>query len=377
MHRRGRKGRSDLSSQDYVYKQCRKRTFWTAYILEKYLGVVTGRPRHFHDDDLDQDYPDGVNDADMSMDGRGSHDDSNDCAIDAFACNVKLSRIVGRVSHELYSIKAKPGNQRRDATLRLAQELENWHANLPPFLSTVKPSTLIRSFRRQAIALKVAYCHAVMHLYRSFLLNHWTSQPHSDSGTLRADAIRHCIMAAQQALRTVDSIAKEGLIFRAFWWTHCVTFCALAVVCVWKIQQDKHQDDIPGIVHERLFQLPERCHIHLDQATAMNSPSRRYSVILEELRVEARASNATVSNTQSTQVGLEQDLDLASNEIHCPINEPSTMGQLVGSTTGNNLAAPFGDSFVHWQPSDWLDLDAFVSYCRVGFYDYQTKTEAS
>lgn len=367
MHRRDRKGHSDLSSQDYIYRQCRKRTFWTAYILDKYLGVVMGRPRHFHDDDLDQDYPDRVNDADMSVDGRGSYDDSNDCSIDAFVCNIKLSRIVGRISHDLYSIKSKSGNQRRDATLRLGQELDTWHANLPPFLSTIKPSTLIRSFRRQAIALKVAYCHAVMHLYRPFLLHHSTSQSYPADGTLRANAIRHCITAAQEALRTVDSIAKEGPIFHAFWWTHYVTFCALAVVYVWKIQQEKHHDDITGIVHDRLFELAERCHIHLGQATAMNSPSRRYSVILEELRVEARASNSAVSDTQSTQVGLEQDLDLGSNEIHCSLNEPNAIGQLIGGTTGNNLATPFGDSFVHWQPSDWLDLDAFVSYCHLGF----------
>lgn len=369
MHRRDRKGRSDKSSQDYVYRQCRKRTFWTAYILDKYLGVVMGRPRHFHDEDLDQDYPDRVNDADMSMDGCKSDDDSNDCAIDAFVCNIRLSRIVGRISHELYSIKAKPGDQRREATLRLGQDLEKWHANLPPFLSTVKPSTLIRSFRRQAIALRIAYCHAMMHLYRPFILHHSTSQPHPDSGTLRTDAIRHCIVAAQEALRTVDSIAKEGSIFHAFWWTHYVTFCALAVVYVWKIQQEKHHDDIPGIMQDRLFDLAERCHVHLGQATAMNSPSRRYSVILEELRAEARARDNTVSNMQSTQIGVQEDPDFQSNEIHCPLDEPNTIGQLIGGVSGNSFGAPFGDSFIHWQPSDWLDLDAFVSLWCLDYLD--------
>lgn len=371
MHRRDRKSRSDESSQDYIYKQCRRRTFWTAYILDKYLGVVMGRPRHFHDDDLDQDYPDRVNDADMSMDGCTSDDDTNDCAIDAFVCNIRLSRIVGRISHELYSIKIKPSSQRKDTTLRLGQELESWHASLPPFLSTVKPSTLIRSFRRQAIALKIAHCHAVMHLYRPSLLDnsHPTSQGHPDSVDLRTDAIRHCITAAQEALRTVDSIAKEGPIFHAFWWTHYVTFCALAVVYVWKIQQEKHHDDIPGIVQDRLFELAERCHVHLGQATAMNSPSRRYSVILEELRIEARASNSAVSNTQPINLGLQQDLDSTSNEIHCALDEPNTIGQIMEGVSGNNLAAPFGDSFVHWQPSDWLDLDAFVSLWRLDYLE--------
>lgn len=363
MHRRDRKGRSDMSNQDYIYKQCRKRTFWTAYILDKYLGVVMGRPRHFHDDDLDQDYPDCINDADMSMDGcKLSSDSNDDCTIDAFVCNIKLSQIVGRISHELYSIKSNTRDHRRDATLRLGQDLENWHANLPPFLRTVKPSTLIRSFRRQNIALKIAYCHAVMHLYRPFLLTHSSSQPHQESGTLRTDAIRHCITAAQEALRTVDSIAKEGTIFHAFWWTHYVTFCALAVVYVWKIQQEKyHDDDIPGIVHDRLFDLAERCHVHLGKATAMNSPSRRYSVILEELRVEAGVSDYAVSNPRPTGIDLQQNSDLRSSETDCSLDEPNTIGQFIGSATENNLAPPFGDSFVHWQPSDWLDLDAFVS----------------
>lgn len=368
MHRRDRRGRGDTPGQDYIYKQCRKRTFWTAYILDKYLGVVMGRPRHFHDEDLDQDYPDRVNDAEMSMDGCRSDDDSDDsidCAIDAFVCNIKLSRIVGMISHELYSIKGKPGHQRREATLRLGHELENWHTNLPPFLSTVKPSTLIRSFRRQAIALKIAYCHAVMHLYRPFLLSHSTSHPHRDSGTSQTDAIRHCITAAQEALRTVDSIAKEGPIFHAFWWTHYVTFCALAVVYVWKIQKEKYPDDIPDIEHNRLFGLAERCHVHLGQATAMNSPSRRYSVILEELRVEARADAVAVPDAPHTRAGPQQDLDLRSGEIPCSLDEANTIGQLIGSATGANPEAPFGASFFHWQPSDWLDLDAFVSFMRL------------
>lgn len=29
--------------QDYIEDQCRKRTFWVAYILDKYLGVVFGK----------------------------------------------------------------------------------------------------------------------------------------------------------------------------------------------------------------------------------------------------------------------------------------------------------------------------------------------
>jgi hypothetical protein len=53
-----RKSRVDASSHpDYVDLECRKRTFWCAYNLDTYLSAALGRPRTFHDDDIDQELP--------------------------------------------------------------------------------------------------------------------------------------------------------------------------------------------------------------------------------------------------------------------------------------------------------------------------------
>lgn len=50
-----RKRRIDSShSVDYIDLECRKRTFWCAYNLDTYLSAALGRPRTFHDEDLDQ-----------------------------------------------------------------------------------------------------------------------------------------------------------------------------------------------------------------------------------------------------------------------------------------------------------------------------------
>nr|OQO29948.1 hypothetical protein B0A51_02944 [Rachicladosporium sp. CCFEE 5018] len=126
MHRRDRKRSIVDSRADYIHKQCRKRVFWCAYILDKYLGVVLGRPRHFHDDDIDQDYPDCVNDDDMTPTGRTTESNNEDCLLDGFVCNAKLSRIVGKISRELYSIKSMPERNRIVATQRLTRELDEW-----------------------------------------------------------------------------------------------------------------------------------------------------------------------------------------------------------------------------------------------------------
>lgn len=50
-----RKRRLETSTgTDLVQLECRKRVFWCAYSLDNYLSAVLGRPRTFHDDDIDQ-----------------------------------------------------------------------------------------------------------------------------------------------------------------------------------------------------------------------------------------------------------------------------------------------------------------------------------
>lgn len=39
---------------DLIEHECRKRVFWSAYTLDGYLSVGLGRPRSFHEEDLDQ-----------------------------------------------------------------------------------------------------------------------------------------------------------------------------------------------------------------------------------------------------------------------------------------------------------------------------------
>jgi hypothetical protein len=46
--------------------ECRRRTFWSAYSLDNYLSTALGRPRTFHDDDIDQEYPSCLEDQDLS-----------------------------------------------------------------------------------------------------------------------------------------------------------------------------------------------------------------------------------------------------------------------------------------------------------------------
>ncbi|KAH6693577.1 fungal-specific transcription factor domain-containing protein [Plectosphaerella plurivora] len=337
LHRRRRNVAAKGSPNfDYILFQCRKRTFWVAYTIDKYLAVVFGRPPLYHDEDINQDFPDCVNDEDMTPQGRATHEPAMDCHIDSLIFHAKVAQLIDRVSREVYSIKRIPHHERLAAAEKVGRALHEWKEALPYHLGTLRPMSLIPPFRRQAMALKLAYCHAIMHANRPFLLG--TTVQQASSVPLQ-DSVNECINAARIALETVDAMSADGTLFHAFWWTPYVTFCALAVVYVWEIQQNRSATAPEEQGFNDLLELAERCQNHLAQATTPDSPSRRYNIILEELRQEAKyrsmrsqRSTGPLVTVEGVQVPFEGD----------------------GGLYGMN---PLDD----WQTTDWLDLDSSVS----------------
>jgi hypothetical protein len=59
------------------------------YTIDKYLAVVFGRPRLYHDDDIDQEYPDRVNDEEMTPQGPSASEPTEDCHIDSLIFHAK------------------------------------------------------------------------------------------------------------------------------------------------------------------------------------------------------------------------------------------------------------------------------------------------
>lgn len=66
---RNRRGYPSVEA-DRVESECRRRTFWCAYTLDCYLSAALGRPRTFHDDDIDQELPSNIEDSDIVKDYR-------------------------------------------------------------------------------------------------------------------------------------------------------------------------------------------------------------------------------------------------------------------------------------------------------------------
>ncbi|OLN81068.1 Activator of stress genes protein 1 [Colletotrichum chlorophyti] len=358
---RGKQGQGGQGGQpDYIVSQCRKRTFWVVYTIDKYLAVVFGRPRMYHDDNIDQDFPDCVNDEDMTPQGRSTDEPEMDCHVESLIFHARLAQLIDGISREVYSIKAVPKHERLMAAHRYGRALHEWRESLPHHLGTVRPMSLVPSFRRQNTALKLAYCHAIMHANRPFLLGTAAPRHESQPSSALEDSVAECLNAAKAALETVDGMASDGTLFHAFWWTPYVTFCALAVVYVWEIQRGRLDGE------KGLFELADRCQNHLAKATAAESPSRRYSVILEELRQEAKPHSV-----RSLGRGAAEQ---RSNAWVADGRQVADSVRLSEGSADTAPAASMGDVFQQqgfegmtnllssWQTTDWLDLDSSV--CR-------------
>jgi hypothetical protein len=68
---------------DSIEIGCRKRVFWSAYTLDRYLSVILGRPRIFRDEDVDQSIPDRLTDADLALANDRIRSSFNQCVSDA------------------------------------------------------------------------------------------------------------------------------------------------------------------------------------------------------------------------------------------------------------------------------------------------------
>jgi hypothetical protein len=238
----------------------------------------------------------------------------------------------------------------------------------------------------------------MIHATRAFLLNDFTDLsrrppvPHPEI----ASHVQKCIAAAEDAMTLVDSLVKQGIMIQSFWFTHYVCFCAIIVVYIYTIQQHR-QSSGSAIADSRrtsyLFTLAETCQQHLAEATRKNCPSRRYGIILEELRREvhrqigdhpqsgqlinpsddfparsSRSQEPDMDQRNFTSAGVNPPITLESNN---PMNYPTTMpSELQPSALTEGPFDPNADYGLldNLEGSIWwAHLDSWVSalvYCK-------------
>lgn len=123
----------------------------------------------------------------------------------------------------------------------------------------------------------------------------------------------------------------------------------------------QHGSSVEGIDKEALLSLARRCQTHLAQATATNLPSRRYSIILEELGGMSGKQDPTGSRNSGNETQLADINEANAAAVDEAIVAVSHVVDTAAFAEGDSMSAHLQDPFLHWQASDWLDLDASVS----------------
>jgi hypothetical protein len=222
-------------------------------------------------------------------------------------------------------------------------------------------------------------------------------KPHVSKDNDFESHLQKCVNAAQTVVELGDKLANsdEWRLFRSFWFTHYCSFCAVVVLYVYTIQRHRArklgQDGVDLAIDseaDALLTAAERCQRHLAEATRENCPSRRYSIILEELRLDVHRQIdkplQEVSSVRDRMLGNRYDANAVSQQQANPTVtyavQPTTYAtdiissvngdaaiysSALSSTVPNTMAAiPDEPDFPYdtWGSMDWSQLDSWVRH---------------
>ncbi|KAJ3526857.1 hypothetical protein NM208_g10982 [Fusarium decemcellulare] len=288
-----RKSRIDASSHpDYVDLECRKRTFWCAYNLDTYLSAALGRPRTFHDDDIDQEMPLCVDDYRL---GRGQMAPSPLATVQSIMSG-SVAHI--KILRDLYGIRSQSMESQYKLAAKYSKEIETWHSGVAYLVDTdgIDPSLFQPIFLRQRNVLNLACWHAQILVHRPFLLNNFASL--ANLGTTRNtrsrqntdltnEHVQRCLEAAMNIVAKIDDLHSGGQLYNTFWFSHYFAFSAVVMLYVFAIQQ-RHA---PPETYLPAFHAATRCQSQITSIAIPGSLAQRYGVVLQELRVEVLRHN--------------------------------------------------------------------------------------
>lgn len=217
------------SAADKIEMECRRRVFWCAYTLDKYLAAALGRPRTLREEDIDQQLPSCIDDSKLSsgevpMQRAGG--DGQPVMVAAIA-HIKLARILDQILKDLYPIWPMTLSTRINLTSQCSMRLKQWHEELAEFLdpSMIKTALLLPIYQRQRNVLNSAYWHATIITFRPLLLRKLGSG-RSGRALSRGTAtqipqvelgIQECLQAALNICKLVDQLINTEMMFKAFW----------------------------------------------------------------------------------------------------------------------------------------------------------------
>ncbi|MCJ1307128.1 hypothetical protein MMC25_000774 [Agyrium rufum] len=232
--------RSILRNFDPIEQETRRRMFWTIRKMDIYVGALLGLPTMLGDDDIDQVFPQEIEDQYLTKQKIIQPPPESCLLMAATNAHTKLVGILSKVMKHIYPIKiikSEPGKPQTQtyvvshAQIReLEGDLQEWMENLPMDL---RPGgNVTPEIARVQQLLRIAYAHVQMLLYRPFL--HYVSQSAHTSRAIdkRSYACAAaCVSVSRNIIHITTEMKKSGLLIGAYWFTMYTAFFAILSIC--------------------------------------------------------------------------------------------------------------------------------------------------
>ncbi|RDW66521.1 hypothetical protein BP6252_10156 [Coleophoma cylindrospora] len=249
LHRKRRRDAAHIDVED----ECRRRVFWSAYVLDCYLSAALGRPRTFHNDDTDQELPSLIDDNQLARSDRQPYKSQNIMLASIY--HARLAKIISLILKDIYSINPPSPTSLEQHARKYNADLRLWRNDIAHFID-VDVSLLSMLFGRQSTVLRLAYSHAQILLNRPFLLRSF------------ADLTRR-----QTQSTTIDQDITAG----------SIKICLEGAMTIATIVNDLYQPE----AWKHYFIAAEKCQQQICKSDkGKDSLLQRYNIVLEELRLE-------------------------------------------------------------------------------------------
>ncbi|CAG9953020.1 unnamed protein product [Clonostachys rosea f. rosea IK726] len=305
IHRKSRVDANTSNRVDHIDLECRKRTFWCAYNLNTYLSAALGRPMTFHDEDIDQELPLGIDDERLRSSPPPGPSMLGPSITSATVAQIKLSRILARILRVLYGIHPPSTEEQFTLTAKFSRDLEEWREHISYLLDTDGNSAIfVRLVLRQRDVLKLAFWHAQILVNRQFLLKTFTSlanyEPRAGGPLAQRKEevqknVKTCIEAAEHIIEHIDRISAAGELYSTLFFIPYYGFNAVVILYLYAIQERSERPE----TYLRHFRAGSKCHAQLEKIATHGSLMQRYGVVLQELRLEVLRNNAYLASVST------------------------------------------------------------------------------
>lgn len=236
-----------------IEAEVRKRVFWVVRKLDIYVGVMLGLPQTLNDDDIDQDFPQEVDDEYITEDGILPMPAGKVSIMTAFNLHTKLVQILSKIAKKVYPIKLSNGSPDKSYTVpfsairEIEGELEAWKNSLPAELNTTQGT----QFTGLQQLLRLAYAHAQVVLYRPFL-HYVTMDKRAKPVDQRAYACAiSYVNVSRNIIHIVTQMHQKGLLNGAFWFTCYTSFFAILSL-VYFAAENQDNDTTQAVMKDAL-----------------------------------------------------------------------------------------------------------------------------